>query len=38
MNPLVGALGKLSMGESAVVQILLRPVADTWQSKSFKYE
>lgn len=38
INPLLGTLGKLSKGESAVVQVLLSPVQDTWQAKSFKYE
>ena len=33
MNTILGSLAKLAEDESAVVQILLRPVADKWQGK-----
>lgn len=38
MNSVFGALAKLSPTESAVVQIAISPVHDTWQSKALKYE
>lgn len=38
MNAVFGALAKLSPTESAVVQIAISPVHDTWQSKALKYE
>ncbi len=33
INALLSALGRLNSDSSAVIQILLRPVADTWQNK-----
>lgn len=38
MNAVFGALAKLSPTESAVVQIAISPMHDTWQSKALKFE
>lgn len=38
MNAVFGAMAKLSPAESAVVQIALSPMNDTWQSKALKFE
>ena len=36
MNNICGAFSKLDEHESAAVQIMLKPIADTWQGKSTK--
>ena len=36
INTITGVLGKLAEDESAVVQVLVRPVPDDWQRKAFK--
>ena len=38
MNAVFWALAKLSPAESAVVQIAISPMHDTWQSKALKFE
>lgn len=38
MNAVFGAMAKLSPTESAVVQVSISPMGDTWQSKALKYE
>ena len=37
MNAILSALGKTSMHESSVVQILLQPIEDDWQAKVKKH-
>ncbi len=38
MNAVFGALAKLAPEESAIVQIAISPMHDTWQAKALKYE
>ncbi|MDQ1343743.1 MAG: hypothetical protein QG650_463 [Patescibacteria group bacterium] len=36
INTITGVLGKLAEDESAVIQVLVRPIADDWQRKAFQ--